>query len=91
MIGYETGSLPPNVGVYAVAEISPVETSFKLGWKNDTVVNLTSITFCWGSSLHVKFLGQPQILGQETWPPENSNSRPMFVIPSIASNNLDFG
>ena len=26
-----------------------------------------------GNSLKVKFLGQPQTLGQETWPMENSN------------------
>ena len=32
-----------------------------------------SNTFCWGSSLKVKFLGQPQTLKQETWPLENSN------------------
>ena len=38
-------------------------------------------TFLKGSFVGVRFLGQPQSLGQETWPPKNSNSdRTFFLI-----------
>ena len=36
-------------------------------------------TFWKGSSLEVKFIGQPQSLEQETWPPEKSNFNKMYV------------
>ena len=36
-------------------------------------------TFLKGSSPEVKFLGQAQSLGQETWPPENSNLNEIFL------------
>ena len=55
-------------------------------------------TFLKGSSLEVKFLGQPQSLGQETWHQENSDLTKMFYcllifsgISFLASNNYDFG
>lgn len=37
-------------------------------------------TFCWGSSPHIKFHGQPQTFVQITWPLENSNTRHLFII-----------
>ena len=48
-------------------------------WKNDMAANVASL-FSKGSSPEVKFLGQPQSLGQETWPPENSNSNKIFIF-----------
>ena len=55
-------------------------------------------TFLKGSSLEVKFLEQPQSLGQETCRPENSNLNKlvycMFIlssIPYLASNNHVLG
>jgi len=37
-------------------------------------------TFLKRSSLEVKFLGQPQTLGQENWPPENPNLNKIFLL-----------
>ena len=57
-------------------------------------------TFLKGISPEVKFFGQPESLGQETWPPENSNFNKektfycLFIfstIPSPASNNHVLG
>ena len=68
MVGYEMGS--SRVGVYQWRTSS-------VNGKND-MVGQHSNTFCKGSSPEVKFLGQPQTLGQETWPLENSNLRLFF-------------
>ena len=69
MIGYELGS--SLVGAYIIAKTSPVE-NFKHGLKNHTVANMPIVS-ARGGSLDIKFLGQPQSLGQETRPTENSN------------------
>jgi hypothetical protein len=61
MIGFEMGS--SLAGLYTMAKISPVK-KFKIGLKNDMVANMATF-FCSGSSLKVKFLGQPQILREE--------------------------
>jgi hypothetical protein len=54
-------------------------------------------TFLKRSSSEVKFLGQPQSLGQETWPPKNSNlSKTLFnlncyicsILPSLTWTSL---
>ena len=54
--------------------------------------------FLRGGSQEVKLLGQPQSLGQETWPPENSDLNRIFYclfifswIPSLASKNHVLG
>ena len=70
MVGYEMGS--SRVGVYQWRTSS-------VNGKND-MVGQHSNTFCKGSSPEVKFLGQPQTLGQETWPLENSNLRLFFLL-----------
>ena len=41
--------------------------------------------FLKGSSPEVKFLGQPQSLEQETWPPENSNLNKTFFWISFTT------
>ena len=53
-------------------------------WKNDMDANVATL-FLKGSSLEVKFLGQPQSLRQETWPPENSNLNKIFYCLFIFS------
>jgi hypothetical protein len=68
MIGRKWDSCP--VEVYTTVK-NPLVEYFAHGWKNDMAASVA--TFLTRSSLEVKFLGQPQSLGQETWPPENSN------------------
>ena len=73
--------------------------NFKNGWKKlNDMVSQHIDTFCFGSSMKVKFLEQPQTLGQETWLLENPNLRHSFncfpilsAIPTVASNNLVLG
>jgi hypothetical protein len=64
MIGYEMGS--SLVEVYTLVKTSPVD-NFKHELRNDMAT-----LFCSRSYLEVKFLGQSQTLGHETWPPKNS-------------------
>ena len=73
-----------------------------MGEKNDMIVIMATL-FVMGVVCKVKFLGQPQALGQETWPPNNIQSLGVcfvlwvwfgvgcggggFVLPTVASNN----
>ena len=71
MIGYKMGF--SSTKVYIVAKTYQVE-NFKHEWKNDMVASMT--TFFAGRVLgRSKFLKQPRILEQKTWPPKNSNLR----------------
>jgi hypothetical protein len=71
------------------------EWSNTIGYKvgsSPTMVYTTVKTY-----LEVKFLGQPHLFGQETWPLENPNWRQLFlfsfsilsaIVPPIASNSM---
>ena len=61
-----------SAGVYTMAKTSMMDE------KNDMATNMATF-FCQGSSPEVEFLKQPQTLGQDTWPPENSNLR-FFLV-----------
>jgi hypothetical protein len=78
MIGQEWDSCP--VEVYATVK-NPVVENFAHGWKNDMAANVATLFLKRGSP-EVKFLGQPQSLGQETWPLENSNLN-KILYPSM--------
>ena len=51
-------------------------------WMNDMVANMAAL-FWKESSPEVKFLGQPQSLGQETWHPGNFNFNKIFLLREI--------
>ena len=94
LVGQEQHLCP--VVVYTTTK-SPLVEKIVHGWKNDMDANVATFFFE-GDSPEVKFLGYPQSLGQETWPPENSNSNRisyrLFIfsgIPSLASNNHVLG
>ena len=53
-------------GVYTTTKTSLVENS-KHGWKSDMVANMATLFAREESFLEVKFVGQPQTLGQESW------------------------
>ena len=70
LIGYGTGfSLS---GLYTTAKTFLV-VNFKPRGRNDMVVQHGNMFLGHGSSQEVKFTGQSQTLGQETWPLVNSN------------------
>ena len=52
-------------GVYTTTKTSLVENS-KHGWKSDMVANMATLFAREESFLEVKFVGQPQTLGQES-------------------------
>ena len=71
--------------------------NFKPGWRKWHGWPTCQHFFLLGSSLDIKFLGQPKILRQKNWPLENSNSRFSLVyfiiiiesiIPIVVSNNF---
>ena len=95
MIGYEMGSSV--AGVYTMADASLQWRTSSLDEENDMDGQHVNIFFLLGSSLDIKFLGQPKILRQKNWPLENSNSRFSLVyfiiiiesiIPIVVSNNF---
>ena len=70
-------------GVYTTTKTSLVENS-KHGWKSEMVANMATRFSRGESFLEVKFVGQLQTLGQESWSPKNSNLRHFWnTFPSF--------
>jgi hypothetical protein len=93
MIAHKMGS--SRAGMYTTAKTSPVG-NFKHGSENDMVINMATL-FLNGAPLQSSFLGQSQTLDMKLGLRELQLEAflicfcffpIMFVIPTIASNNL---
>ena len=67
-------------GGYTTSKRPLVENIVQCTWMKKWHGCQCGDTFLTGSSPEVKFLAQPQSLGQETWPPENSNLNKYFIV-----------